>query len=199
MAPSAGSGPVTGTRPRLGGFDPATRRQTVIVAVVIAALFYGSQVLNEALPASAGQVAPGAAIAIGANATITPLEGWTATPNDNGSGVRLEKGIVVVDLFAETFNNAGDLARTYLDEALRSDATQMTASDVEVETGTNGSAARFTYQGMFTGVDVAIEGEVTAIVVGGHGVIADGWSRQGDLATLLGEVHAMLETIEVGP
>lgn len=184
---------------RRPGLDPATRVQTIIVAVVIAAMFWGSQILNEAIPVSAqGQVAPGESVEIGGGARITPLDGWVSTPHENGTGIRLEKGIVVIDLFPETFDgSAGDLARAYLEEVLKPDATQLTATEPEVETNANASAAQFTYQGLFKGVDVAIEGEVTAILLGGRGVIADAWSSQGDLAGLLGEIHAMLGTIEV--
>jgi hypothetical protein len=186
---------------RRPGLDPATRRQTVIVAAVIAALFYGSQILNEAIPANAqGQVAvaPGEPVAISADAQITPLDGWIATPHESGTGIRLEKGIVAIDLFSETFgSNAGDLASAYLEEILQPDATQLTTSETQVVTTETGTAARFLYQGIFKGVDVPIEGEVTALFAGGHGVIADAWSRQGDLGDMLEEIHAMLGTIEV--
>jgi hypothetical protein len=177
--------------------DPGTRRQTAIVAVVLGALFFGSQVLNEALPANAADQRPGAPVVIVEGARITPFGGWVATPHDGGSGLRLEKGIVVIDLYEEAVgDDAGELATAYLDDFLRTSSTQLTASDVEVISTTNGTAARFTYQGMFTGVDVAIEGEVTAIFVSGEGVLADAWSPQGSLGALLDEVRAMLETVE---
>jgi hypothetical protein len=201
-APAAVSPPAVAppaARMRLRGLDPATRRQTFIVAAVIAVLFYGTQILNEAIPASAkNQVPAGDAVAIGASARITPLGGWLSTPHDSGTGIRLEKGVVVIDIYPETAGGtAGALATVYLEQVLKKDASQLTTTDTEVATTTNGSAARFAYQGMFSGVDTALEGEVTAIFVGDQGVIADAWSRQGDLASLLDEVHAMLETIEV--
>ena len=178
--------------------DPGTRQQTVIVAAVLGALFFGSQVLNEALPANAADQRPGEPVVIVERARITPFGGWVATPHDGGSGLRLEKGIVAIDLYEETVgDDAGELATAYLEDFLRTSSTQLTASDVEMVTTTNGTAARFTYQGLFTGVDVAIEGEVTAIFVEGAGVLADAWSTQGGLGELLDEVRAMLETVEV--
>lgn len=194
--PPAGSAPA---RPRFGGLDPATFRQTAIVAAILASAFFGSQVLNEALPAAQNDlVVDGNPIAIGGVAEITPLTGWVATPHDGGSGVRLEKGVVVLDLFPETFGqNAGELADAYLEEVLRPSATQLTASEPMVASGQNGTAARFTYQGIFQGAEGAIEGEVTAIKSGGQGIIADAWSSQGDLGELLDEVHQMILTIEV--
>lgn len=169
-----------------------------MVAVVIATLFFGSQVLNEAIPAAATTITPGTAIDIGDGARITTLEGWVVTAHDNGVGIRLEKGVVVIDLYPETLGgNASALAQAYLDEVLHPGATQLTTTEFEVATGDNGTAARFNYQGLFEGVEVPIEGEVTALFIGAQGVVADAWSRQGDLASLLGEVHAMLETIEV--
>lgn len=193
--PPAAPGAPAVARPRLN-LDPATLRQTLIVAGVIAGLFFGSQILNEALPSGGqDQVKPGNPIAIGPNAQVTPLEGWVSSPHQSGSGIVLEKGVVALDLYPETFGqNAGDLAAAYLD-VLKKQATQLTASNTETASSTNGSAARFTYQGIFG--DNAIEGEVTAIVVGGQAVIADAWSRQGSLSQALGEVHQMIQTIEV--
>lgn len=185
----------------VGGLDPATRRQTLIVAAVLAALFFGTQVVNEALPAAAapGEISaqPGNPVPISASWQITPVDGWVASTHDSGNGIRLEKGLVVVDLFPETFESAGDLATAYLEQALKANATQLTATDIETATATNGSAARFTYQGIFPESNGAIEGEVTAIVVSGQGVVADAWAAQGDLAGQIDEVHAMLDTIEV--
>lgn len=180
------------------GLDPATRRQTFVVAAVLASLFFGSQVLNEALPAVATTVTPGEAIDIGDGARITPLGGWVASAHENSAGIRLEKGVVVIDLYPETVGgNASALAQAYLDEVLKAGATQLTTTEFEVATGDNGTAARFNYQGLFEGVEVPIEGEVTAVFIGAQGIVADAWSRQGDLGSLLGEVHAMLESVEV--
>ena len=185
------------------GLDPATRRQTFIVAAVIAALFYGSSVLNEALPAHAADqgtvVVAGEPLTIGDGVRITPVDGWVSSPHDNGAGIRLEKGVVAIDLYPETLGgNASALAAAYLEDILKPGATQLTSTEPEVVTGPDGTAARFAYQGIFEGVDVPIEGEVTAIFIGNQGVIADAWSRQGELSGLLAEVHAMLDTIEIG-
>ncbi len=197
-APPAAPAPGASARSPHPGLDPGTRRQTVIVAALLGALFFGSQVLNEALPANAADQRPGEPVLVGADARITPLGGWVATPHEEGSGVRLEKGVVVIDLYQEAVGeDASELATAYLDQVLRETSSQLTASDVEVDTTRNGSAARFTYQGIFTGVDIAIEGEVTAIFVNDTGVIADAWSAQGELGDLLDEVHAMLDTVEV--
>ncbi len=187
---------------RRPGLDPATLRQTFLVAGVIAALFYGSTVLNEALPANAadqGQVTvAGESIDVGDGVRITPVAGWLSSPHENSSGIRLEKGVVVIDIYPETVGgNAGALAKAYLEDILKPGATQLTATDTEVATGAEGTAARFGYQGIFEGVDVPIEGEVTAVFVGTQGVVIDAWSRQGDLESLLGEVHTMLDTVEV--
>jgi hypothetical protein len=183
-----------------GVFDPATRGQTFIVAAILAAMFFGTQVIDEALPAAASQggipTAPGDAVPIGNGWQITPLDGWAPSTHDSGNGIRLEKGVVVVDLFPEPYNSAGELATDYLDQALKANATQLTASDIGTTAEPGGSAARFTYQGIFQEADGAIEGEVTAIVSGGDGVIADAWSDQGDLADALAEIDQMVETIE---
>jgi hypothetical protein len=198
-APTHPGAPAQLARRVAGGFDLATRRQTVIVAAVLAAMFFGTQVLDEALPAAASPTAiettPGNPVSIGEGWQITPLVGWEATPHDSGSGIRLEKGVVVVDLAPESFDSAGDLAVAYRDQVLKADATQLTTTDIETTSASGGSAARFNYQGIFPESDGAIEGEVTAIVAGGTGVIADAWSPQGDLGDQLGDIHQMIDTI----
>jgi hypothetical protein len=190
-------------RPRVSFLDPASIRPTVIVAIIIAALFYGTQILNEALPAAASEVPVSASgtVAIGEGAVITPIDGWTASAHDSGDGVRLDKGIVAVDLVAETFGqDAKDLAAGYRDEVLKADTTQFTATPIETFTSSNGTpGARFRYQGVFTGIDVAIEGEVTVLFDTGLGVVADAWTRQGDLDEALGEIHEMLQSVVVRP
>jgi hypothetical protein len=184
--------------PRRAGLDPATRRPTLLVAAIIAGLFFGSQLVNEAIPASADEGQPGTPLAIGGTATITPIEGWVVTRFEDSSGVRLEKGSVVLDVFEQSSDSAGRLAQAYLDGPLRGQSTELTTTDVATVPSSAGSAARFTYQGLFTGADGAIEGEVTAIVAGGAGVVADAWSKQGRLDGLLGETRTMLESIELG-
>lgn len=189
--------------PRQSFLDASSIRPTVIVAIIIAALFYGTQILNEALPAAASDVPISASgtVAIGDGAVITPVSGWSASAHDSGEGVRLDKGIVSVDLFAETFgNDARDLAAGYRDEVLKADTTQFTATPIETFTSSNGTpGARFRYQGVFTGIDVAIEGEVTVLFDAGLGVVADAWTRQGDLDDALGEIHRMLQSVVVRP
>jgi hypothetical protein len=184
----------------LGGLDPATRRPTFIVAAILAGFFFGSQILNEALPARAeDQVLPGNPVAIGENATIVPLAGWVLSRFDDSAGLRLEKGTVAVDLFPGTSPNAGDLLETYFQQVLGEQATEITTSETETASSATGTAARFNYQGLFAGADGAIEGEVTAIAAAGQGVIADAWAPQGRLESLLDEVHVMVDTIEVRP
>lgn len=205
-APAAVAAPAAGapTRTTRASFlDASSIRPTVVVAIIIAALFYGTQILNEALPAAASEVPVSASgsVSIGDGSVITPLDGWVASPHDKGDGVRLEKGTVVVDLYPETFGaDAAELAAGYRDQVLATDTTQFTSTPIQVFTSSNGTpGARFRYQGVFTGVDVAIEGEVTVLFANGPGVVADAWTRQGDLDGALGEIHDMLQSIVVRP
>jgi hypothetical protein len=187
------------TRRAWGGLDPTTRRATLIVAAIIAGLFFGSQILNEAIPANAGSDVAGQPVAIGQIASIVPLSGWIASPGDDGS-VRLEKGYVALDLFPSAFSGApGALANAYVEEVLRPAATQLTVSEPQVAIGEAGSAARLTYSGIFVGANGTIEGEVTVFVAAGGAVVGDAWAPQNQLAPLVGEVHDMLGTLEVQP
>jgi hypothetical protein len=194
----ASPGPVTGGGISQRRFD-TTRRPTLIVAAIIAALFFGSPIVNEAIPGTVGEVEAGAPIPVGTSSSITPTSGWTASEL-NGGGTRLEKGAVVLDLFEVRAANGRELAQAYLDEALIAQSTELTTSAMEMADGAGSSAARFTYQGLFIGAEGAIEGEVTAIVStdAGLGVVADAWSPRGRLVDLLEEARAMIESIEVG-
>jgi hypothetical protein len=202
-APDALAAPPAPVAPRRSGLDAASVRPTLIIAAIIAALFYGTQILNEALPAAASDIPVSASgsVEIGPGAVITPLDGWAASAHDTTDGIRLEKGVVVIDLYAETFGSSAiELANAYRDQVLQADTTQFTATRPEIVTLANGTAGvRFRYQGLFTGVDVAIEGEVTVLYNAGLGVVADAWTRQGDLDGSLGEIHDMLQTVEVTP
>lgn len=202
-APLPPPAPARPAAPSRSFLDGPSVRPTLIVAIIIASLFYGTRILNEALPAAASEVPVSASgsVAIGQGATITPLAGWSASAHEGGDAIRLEKGIVAVDLFAESFgSNAAQLAEAYRDDVLAAGTTQFTTTAVEPLTSSSGTpGARFRYQGLFTGVDVAIEGEVTVLFDDGLGVVADAWTRQGDLDDALGEIHVMVQSIEVRP
>jgi hypothetical protein len=178
--------------------DPETRRPTMAVAAIIAVLVLGTQVVNDAIPTPAGaDQATGATVEVGPGVQITRLSGWVVKAHKDAPGIRLQKGGVFIDLYPETF--AGDsvaLANAYLTDVLEPDATDVSASGVEVVDIRAGPAARFTYVGIFTGASGTIEGEVTALP-GSPAVIVDAWGAEGALGDLLGEVRAMLETIAV--
>jgi len=194
---TASFGPAPSRRTRL---DPATTRPTFIVAAVIALLFFGSQILNEAIPPALAGAVPGEPVQVAAGVQLTPSDGWIATEHEDDDGIRLEKGVVAIDVFAFGFDGgARELARLYLDEGLRPFASQLNAAPTEIVAGPSGPAARFAYQGLFSGANGAIEGEVTAIVAGGTGVLLDGWGPQGSVEGLLGEVHEMIATVTVEP
>ena len=191
--------PAQPRRPFLAGLDPATSRQTAIVAAIIAALFFGSQILNEAIPGRGSVVTPGEPVAIAEKATIVPLDGWETSRFENGAGLRLEKGAVVLDLFPQQAQTARALAELYRDDVLKQQATELTTTELSTVENEGTTAARFTYQGIFTGAEGALEGEITALVTGGEGVVGDAWARQGNLDSLLDEVHSMLQTIDITP
>ena len=198
--PAPPAAPTPAAAPRASFLDPKSIRPTLIVAIIIAALFYGTQILNEALPAAASEVpvSAGGTVQIGDGASITAVDGWAASAHDSGGGIKLEKGIVVLDLWPDTSSSSAiELAQAYRDQALEANTTQFTATTIQAGTSPNGTTAVFRYQGVFKGIDVAIEGEVTVVFHGGLGVIADAWTRQGSLDEALGEIHAMVDSIEL--
>ena len=190
----------TGATPRTPAIDPATRRPTLVVAAIIGVLFFGSSLLNEALPGGTTEVPAGGEVKIGETATMTAVAGWEVSPHESGGGVRLEKGVVALDLFPETVTtDARGLADAYLEQILEPDSTELTTTEVEPADEGDTTGVRFRYQGLFTGAEGPIEGEVTTFVIGGNGIVADAWTRQGALDSLLGEVREMVASIVIRP
>ena len=128
------------------------------------------------------------------------LPGWQQLEAGGAlQGVRLQKGSVVVDFRVTQFT--GDqvaLLTAYVEQILKPDAQQLNVNGVTVVPVNGKNAARATYLGLFNGVTGAVEGELTTLVsAGGTGVIVDAWGAQGSLTPALGEVHAMINTLEV--
>lgn len=195
-APVAGGG---SGRALMSWLDPQGIRPTAIVAGVILALFFGSQLLNGILPAAAQQggipVGPGSTVELGA-LRIHLVGGWQAV---NGPvGPRLAKGSVAVDVQSGPFTgDPADLYAEFVNTQLAPFATGFGATQPSAITvGPGVRAARGAYTGVF-GDAGEIEGEVTAMATGGTGYVFDAWGASGTLRSLLAEVQRMLETVEV--
>ena len=200
----------TQTRAWWGRLDPQGKRPTLIVAGVLVALVLGTQIVNAFIPipnqvpggpSNPGGPAVGARpVDIGLGARVYALPGWQQLEAGGAlQGVRLQKGSVVVDFRVTQFT--GDqvaLLTAYVDQILKPDAQQLNVNGVTVVPVNGKNAARATYLGLFNGVTGAVEGELTTLVsAGGTGVIVDAWGAQGSLTPALGEVHAMVNTLEV--
>ncbi|MEO7117738.1 MAG: hypothetical protein ABIZ34_02070, partial [Candidatus Limnocylindrales bacterium] len=188
----------------LARLDPTGWRPTGIVLGIILALVFGTQLLNAALPARTGtgpdpQPQPGTPIDVGQGVRVYPQAGWSADTSV-ADQVRLQKGSAVVDVFvfAGFQGDASALLSSYVEQRLRPGAGQLAVSGSQAIPVTAGSpGVRATYVGNFTGVQQAIEGELTAISLGGRAILFDGWANQGQLGPALDEVHLMAQTVEV--
>ena len=186
------------TRSVLARFDPTGIRPTVTVAVIILVLFFGAQLVNGILPASAGgpgpQPQPGGAVDIGP-IRMHLASGWQAIDTDGG--VQVVRGSVAMDFQTLAFSaDAATLYNAFVSQALAPNATGFAATDPSlVQVGPGIPGARGAYTGLF-GVG-EVEGQLTAFVVGGTGVVIDAWGPMGSLRALLGDVELMISTIEV--
>jgi hypothetical protein len=188
----------------LGRLDPTGWRPTLIVAGILAAIVFGTMILNAAIPAprpggpDPGPVQPGGGVPVGGGVVVHPVAGWSVVQQGEGRVV-LQKGAVAFDV--RTARGAGDptaLLNAYVEQALRPDATQLGVTPPEVvpvAAGTPG--ARATYVGTFRSVSGPLEGQLTTVVLRGSPLIFDAYAPPGQLQSGLGEVAQMIQTIQV--
>lgn len=171
----------------------------IAVASVILVLSAGAHMVGDRLAGVQGPpvVVPGVV-------TVQPRPGWeVAERSDDGTTHQLvlrrgTAGLLVVGI--EAFGGGpGDLAHDYTVEVLDQHLAQLRiggdAGAVVLPSGLE--AVRFGYVGV-TGDGVTIEGVVTAVVApSGNGVVFDGFSPQGDLASAAGDLFSMIDSAAV--
>lgn len=154
--------------------------------------------------AGALSVRTGEPVRVAGAVRLFPVSGWqTAGRFTDPPGVRLTRGNANLDLWVlEGFGgSADDLARVYEDQALSAEADRLSASEPvgQASPGPGLTAVRFSYVGVFGRGESPVEGEVTAIVSSsGLGVVVDGWAAEGSLDRALGDIHQMIESLEIG-
>lgn len=194
----------THARSLLARFDPAGLRPTIIVGGIILAVFFGAQLVNAVLPASRDvgpgpQPVPGGAVDIGP-LRVSLASGWQAI--DGPIGPRLVRGGVAVDFQLNSFQgNATELYNAFVSQALAPFASGFGATQPAlIQVGPGIPGARGGYTGVFgTGADAVgqVEGQLTAFVVDGTGVVIDAWGSSGTLRPMLDDIELMISTIEV--
>jgi hypothetical protein len=194
----------------LSRLDPSGNRPAAIVGLVLLALVFGSLVINAAIPARGApgvgngpgpgpQPPPGGSVEFAGGVHVYPQPGWTyGMPAQDQ--LRLEKGAAVLDVFVDA-SVQGDSAAVltwYLENVLRPSASQLAVSEVQVVPASGGATGvRQTYTGNFVGVQQPLEGQLTAVILGGRPLIFDAWGAQGQLAPALGDIGRMIDTTEV--
>jgi hypothetical protein len=173
---------------QLSGVWPTTG-----LALLIAAIFLGSQLLNSALPAQAG--ADGGTVEI-AGLRIHLADGWQAV--EGPIGPRLVRGSVAVDIQSAPFAaDASSLYDLFVADVLAPAATGFAATGSSlVVVGPGLAGARGAYTGVFGGAG-PVEGQLTALVNGGTGYVLDAWGPAGTLAAQLDDVELMIATFEL--
>lgn len=145
----------------------------------------------------------GPPVTVGGLVRVLPLAGW----QDGGStldttSVLLSRGSGNLEIHAlASPGDATQLLRGYVTRFLEPQARRLSVSSstqaIRLESGL--AAVRIAYVGLFGGVQGQIEGEITAVVApGGVGAVFDGWAPVGLLHYVLDDIHAMVDTAEVG-
>ena len=181
---------------------PSRRRRTwlasvSLLALMIAVAFGGYVVAGaEVRSVSSVEIVPGI--------TVKPAPGWEVAGREAGDVtlVRLTRGNGSLDVIAGGYTGgAAALFETFRQEALEPNSERLRVSD-EVESVRHPSGlegVRGFYIGTFGDRSQSIEGEVTAFVTAsGIGVVFDAWAGEGLLAGALDDVHAMIESAELG-
>jgi hypothetical protein len=189
---------VEASPPELAERRPARWWPSLVVVAVLGAVVFGGFGIGQALSQPEGPPVDVAGVV-----RVHPLSGWElATRFEGPAGARLSRGSGNLDVFTLPFRAAAvDLARQYVQQALRPQANRLSVSSavqrVRLDSGLVG--VRFGYVGSFGQKSQAqIEGEVTAVVSpDGVGVVFDGWSPAGLLPYVIDDVRTMVATAEV--
>jgi hypothetical protein len=184
--------------PERGRRGPARWWPSLVVVAVLGVVVFGGFGIGQALSQPGGPP-----IGVAGVVRVHPLSGWElVTRFRSPAGVRLSRGSANLDVDALPFRaTAIDLARQYVQQALRPQASRLSVSStierVRLDSGLVG--VRFGYVGTFGEKSQAqIEGEVTTVVsTDGVGVVFDGWSSAGLLPYVIDDVRTMVATAEI--
>jgi hypothetical protein len=158
----------------------------LVVALSILALVVGGQLVRGALPA----VSP---VTVG-DVRVQPRPGWELDATQPGVA-RLRRGSAVLDIYAapRSYTGPEGLAASYVDQVLRPGLSQLTTAQPTTTTIAGGvPAVRVGYVGL-TPDGVAIEGVLVAADGPRSGVVFDAAAPEGTLATVVGDVDAMID------
>ena len=172
----------------------------VMAFVTVGGFFFSGSPTQTAFPGGAGEVETGPSIEVSQGVTIEPAEGWTsAGAVGDPPGVVLEggNGRLLVGVPGGT-GTAEELVSFYATNYLEPQASQLSVGELETRSFPAGISVSAAYVGVFEGVDVAIEGEIIAIIApSGTGVVLDGWAPQGTYGPVADQVAAMAGSVVV--
>jgi hypothetical protein len=168
---------------------------------VLAVLFVvveGGIIAENALSSAAGPP-----VGVAGVVTVRPLSGWRAAGRFHVKGIpdlRLTRGNGNLDVLVTRFpGDSRQLVVAYLRSIVAPQARQLrvSATLVEAPAGHGLTGFRGRYIGLFGDRATPIEGEVTAVVTHGVGVIFDAWAPSGLFQYVQSDVHAMIESARI--
>jgi hypothetical protein len=168
------------------------------VAAVLLAVVGGGLLAEKALATAAGPPV-GVANAV----SVRPLSGWRVAGRVHVRGIpdlRITRGNGNLDVLATSFSGGSELlVRGYLRQVVAPQAQQLQVSAVfdTVRIGHGVVAVRGRYIGLFGDRAAPIEGEVTGLVVGGEGILFDGWAPEGLFQYVQDDIHTMIDRARI--
>ena len=168
---------------------------TLIVTALVVVVAQGARTVADATAP-----APGPPITVGSVLTLQPRPGWdvvstTAVP----PAARLHRGPVLLDVFVypAASDGPGGVAARYVGDALRPSLAQVTIGEAAPTTLAGGvPAVRFGYVGV-TDDGLQLQGVVIAASGSSASVVFDAYAPGGELATVAGDLQAMIDGAEV--
>jgi hypothetical protein len=172
---------------------------TFAVVAVIVAVVVGGHIVAAALSEPVGPP-----VEIPGVLTVRPLSGWVFAGRETSNGfhyVGLTRGSgnLVAGAAVAGAHDPVSLADLYARLVLSQQLSQLSVSarpdDIRLRSGARG--IRFAYVGVVAETGTSVEGEVSVVVTGGHGVVFDGWAPAGLLSFVRPDIRAMVDRAEV--
>ncbi len=160
----------------------------VIVTALIVVVAGGARTFADATSGSTGPISIG-------SVRVQPQPGWQVEGSVQPTAVRLQRGPVVLDVFAGGSFPGGPsaLAARYLDERLLPAFARIVPSGFDASLVVDGApAVSFTYAGVTTD-GVLIEGVVVAADSTDASVVFDARAPKGELTNAIEDIRTMID------
>lgn len=174
----------------------------VVLVIMLFVTFGGFLFAGETTAVGAeitGGGGPGAPIQLGPSVVIHPPASWTAELSPDSPEARLSNGVGQMYAAASPVTGTPEQQlQAYIDQALATQASQLSVTEIQSIQHPSGDAAYVAYLGTFEGVSAPLEGEAAAVVApSGAALILDGWAPEGQFVGVRDDVRSTVLSAEV--